>query len=118
MEISKEALDRAARAAAARDDYDGCFDRIDEWEAQSDWEKDAYPDEYPSMDYEDREFWRKHIRAALEAAAPLLMAQAWDEGMKFARECADETTDSFGNLYRIDWLNRMDYEIERNPYRP
>ena len=43
-------------------------------------------------------------------------AVAWEEAMNLARECADDTTDSFGNLYRLDWLDRMEHEMERNPY--
>ena len=39
-------------------------------------------------------------------------ADAWQAGMRYAIECGNETSDSFGNLYRIDWINRMEHEIE------
>ena len=107
MNINEEAIEAAARAVV-----------------QSLWNNDGHDyDLYVDFGNEltgivDGEVSALALaRAALEAAAPMLMAQAWDEGMKFARECADETTDSFGNLYRIDWQNRMDYEMGRNPYR-
>lgn len=65
--ITDEMVERAARAMAEHDDYDGCFERIAEWEALAEWERDAHPDNHPGTDYEDAEFWRGRARAALEA---------------------------------------------------
>lgn len=38
---------------------------IERWEASADWEKDAYPDEYPGWAYEDRENFRDQADAVL-----------------------------------------------------
>ena len=51
------------------------------------------------------------------AALSEVRANAWDEGMQCALDAAEDTTDGFGNLYRIDWQNRMEHEREQNPYR-
>ena len=66
--ITDEMLERGARAAAILGDYDGCFERIDAWDALEQWERDAQPQEAPVLDIEDAEFWRTRVRAALEAA--------------------------------------------------
>lgn len=44
-------------------------------------------------------------------------ADAWDEAIRYSIECANETTDSWGNMYRLDWIARMEHEIEQNPFR-
>ena len=95
------AVEAAARAAAIHGDYDGCFERVDQWNAQEDWEKEAHPDEYPETDIEDCEWWTSRILPALHAAIPhltsdtedslarlrntpvgrALMAEGWEEGM-------------------------------------
>lgn len=51
-------VEEVARALADESD-DGCFDRIDEWESQEDWEREAYPDNHPTSDYEDAEHWTR-----------------------------------------------------------
>lgn len=63
-----DAVERGARAAAILGDYDGCFERIDEWNALEQWERDAHPENEPTTDYEDADFWRDRVRAALRAA--------------------------------------------------
>lgn len=55
-----------AIAVAANADY--WTDEIAEWENAEGWEREAYPDNYPSTAYEDREEFRKQARAALRAA--------------------------------------------------
>lgn len=65
---SDEAVERAARAAAILGDYDGCFERIDEWNALQQWERDAHPDEEPLTEREDAEFWTSRSRVAILAA--------------------------------------------------
>lgn len=65
--IDRDAL---AEKMALVDEYDGCFDRIREWEALPDWEREAHPDERPHTDYEDREFWRKRADVALALIEP------------------------------------------------
>ncbi|ONI62659.1 hypothetical protein CSIV_14385 [Microbacterium sp. CSI-V] len=62
-------VEAGARAAALHADYEGCFLRIDEWEALEEWEREAHPENRPDTDYEDAEFWRTRTRAALTAAA-------------------------------------------------
>lgn len=68
------AVEAAARAAAIHGDYDGCFERVDQWNALEDWEKEAQSDEYPTTDIEDCEWWTSRARAALNAALPHLTA--------------------------------------------
>jgi hypothetical protein len=74
--ISNEAIEAAARAWAIHDETDGCFERVDEWEALEDWEREAYPDEYPGSDYEDCGDYRERAIAALTSAAPHIQAAA------------------------------------------
>ena len=63
MNISKEAIEAAAEALFNRGGHAGAFD------------------EHPV-----RMMYVNQSRAALEAAAPLLMAQAWDEGTRAQAE--------------------------------
>src|SRR5690242_14055233 len=65
--FSSKAILRAAEAAAMTDDYDGCFERVRAWEATEQWEKDAYPMEYPFNDYEDCAVWLKRTRSIVAA---------------------------------------------------
>jgi hypothetical protein len=51
-------------------DYDGCFERIDEWNACDEWDRQAHPENEPRSDYEDAEWWRARARAALSAVHP------------------------------------------------
>lgn len=55
-----------ARAMALTDDYDGCFERIDEWEALEQWEREANPEEEPLTDREDAEWWLKRADSVLK----------------------------------------------------
>ena len=68
MNISKEAIEAAARAAYMADNA--------EWEGAG----EAWDDMGGSEPCLERALREISARAALEAAAPLLMAQAWDEG--------------------------------------
>lgn len=61
-------IDAAARAWAIHREHDGCFERVDAWEALEDWEREAHPDEYPESDYEDRDTYLSFATAALAAA--------------------------------------------------
>lgn len=61
-------------------------------------------------------FPREARERAFDRWLAQVKAEAWGEGMNLARECAEDTTDRFGNLYRIDWQSRMEHEMERNPY--
>lgn len=80
MNISNEAVEAAARAMAILDDNDGCFLEVDAWKAMEDWERDAHPENYPGMSIEDCAYWIRVAKAGLEAAAPHLMAAAWEQG--------------------------------------
>lgn len=64
-----ERVEKIARVMALVDDYDGCFERIDEWEAQPDWEKEAHPEEEPFSDREDAAFWIRRAQAVVAALA-------------------------------------------------
>ncbi len=55
--------EKTARTLAMVDDYDGCFERVDQWNALEQWERDAYPDEEPHSDREDCEFWLRRADA-------------------------------------------------------
>lgn len=61
---AQPSVEDVARALADESD-DGCFDRIDEWEAQEDWEREAYPGNHPASDYEDAEHWTRLARRLL-----------------------------------------------------
>lgn len=90
MNIPEEVLDQAARDAYAA--YYG--EQPDEWEKV--WRN------------EDRVDWVNVARAALSAAAPTLMAMAWDEGAKaMMRAVESENVVSFiapNNPYRKEAL--------------
>lgn len=60
--------DELARALAICDDYDGCFERVDEWEATP--EDERHDDNYPASDYEDCQWWLRRADAALELLRP------------------------------------------------
>lgn len=66
--------EQIARAMALVDDYDGCFERIDEWNALDQWERDAQPQEEPASDYEDAEWWRKRADAVMPLVSDALVA--------------------------------------------
>lgn len=68
MNISKEAIEAAARAVYG----------LDPWEDGS--SVSAPPFAWAALGADDRRNYYPAARAILEAAAPLLMAQAWDEG--------------------------------------
>ena len=56
-----------AKAQAIHGDYDGCFERIDEWWALEQWDREAHPQEFPDTDYEDAAAWVIRARAGLAA---------------------------------------------------
>ena len=66
--LSDESVERAARAIARAENADYWAEEIDRWEQSEEWERKAYPDEYPGMAYEDRGQFREAARAALTAA--------------------------------------------------
>ncbi|TCN51827.1 hypothetical protein EV641_109218 [Rhodococcus sp. SMB37] len=59
------ARDELARTLAICDDYDGCFERVDEWETTP--AEDRSDDEYPASDYEDCQWWLRRADAVLAA---------------------------------------------------
>ncbi|MDR7189759.1 hypothetical protein J2Y46_002585 [Microbacterium sp. BE35] len=65
--ITDAQVDRVAEAIARTADADYWKTEISEWEGSEDWEREAHPDNYPGVAYEDREWYRKQARAALEA---------------------------------------------------
>lgn len=68
MNISKEAIEAAARLA-----FPQCWEEV-EW--RNAWHEESYR---AHMKWAQEKAIDR-TRAALEAVAPLLMAQAWDEG--------------------------------------
>lgn len=66
--IGDPRIEAAARAWAIHDETDGCFERVDAWGVLEDWEREAYPDEYPGSDYEDCANYRERAASALAAA--------------------------------------------------
>lgn len=66
--VSDEMVEAGARASAIYQDYDGCFERLDAWAALEQWERDAHPEEEPTGDAEDAQWWRDRVRVALTAA--------------------------------------------------
>ncbi|MBW9118869.1 hypothetical protein JNB63_02055 [Microbacterium trichothecenolyticum] len=67
--VADATIDRVAEAIARTADADYWTTEIAEWEGSEEWEREAHPDNYPAGAYEDREWYRKQARAALEAAA-------------------------------------------------
>ncbi|GAA1149341.1 hypothetical protein F6W69_10560 [Microbacterium oxydans] len=63
-------VDAVAAAIAQAADADYWTDEIAAWEGAEAWEREAHPDNYPAMAYEDREAFRKQARAAVHAIAP------------------------------------------------
>lgn len=63
-------IDRIAAAIAAADNADYWVEEIADWEHFEEWKREAYPYEYPSSAYEDRERYRKQARAAVVALEP------------------------------------------------
>jgi hypothetical protein len=63
-EPEREALGEVLARAG---EYDYCHERVREWEAQPDWEKEAHPENEPHTDREDAEFW--NVRADVAIAA-------------------------------------------------
>jgi len=64
------AYEAAAKAIARAADADYWVDEVAGWEMQEEWEREAYPEEYPAMAYEDRANFMKQAYAALTAAKP------------------------------------------------
>ncbi|MBT2537229.1 hypothetical protein [Arthrobacter sp. ISL-69] len=63
--FSEASIWKAAEVAALVDDYDGCFERVREYEAMEEYEQEAHG--YPGHDYEDRDYWLKRTRAVIAA---------------------------------------------------
>jgi hypothetical protein len=76
----RDPVEAGARAAAIHDEYDGCFERLDAWDAASVEERELGHVEEPlSDDLEQAAWWRDRIAAALAAALPSLTCIACDE---------------------------------------
>lgn len=67
--------DELARILAICDDYDGCFERVDEWEATP--EDERRDDDYPASDYEDCQWWLRRADAALAAGWIRADSEEW-----------------------------------------
>lgn len=67
IRLDEETLEAIARATAIDGDEDGCFLRVDAWNALEPWERDAQPGEYPRSDIEDCEYWRSKAKAVVAA---------------------------------------------------
>ena len=52
-------------ALAMTDRYDGCHERVREWEALPGWEREAHPENYPASDIEDAEWWNRRADSAM-----------------------------------------------------
>lgn len=108
--ISEAAVEAAARGMAIHDDDDGCFLEVDAWNAQEEWEREAYPENYPGSSIEDCAYWIAKARAALKAAAPHILqvakAEAWDE-CEAAKYLVMMKADGTGLV-----------RVKVNPYRP
>lgn len=64
----EEIVEKVAKAMAIYGDYDGCFERLEEWAAATDEQRELGEVEEPmDTDAEDAEWWRKRARAGLDA---------------------------------------------------
>ena len=64
--MSDELRDRIAEAIARAQDADYWTDDIARWERSEEWEREAHPDEYPGMAYEDRDDYRTAAQAVID----------------------------------------------------
>lgn len=74
--MSNDLRSKVAFSLAVSQNADYFYDMIDEWETMEDWEKEAYPDEYPDMAYED-------LNQFLEYADRLIQdlgLEKWNDG--------------------------------------
>ncbi|WIB65808.1 hypothetical protein [Curtobacterium sp. MCBD17_040] len=77
-ELTAPAAKRELVAAtiARAQDADYWVEEIRAWEAKEQWERDAYPGEYPGMAYEDRDHFLRAADAVLDALAEQQAAAA------------------------------------------
>ncbi|WP_285462967.1 hypothetical protein [Agromyces sp. NBRC 114283] len=76
-------MEKVAKAMAIYGDYDGCFERLEEWAAATDEQRDLGEVEEPmDSDVEDAEWWRRRARAGLDALG-LTATEEW--GMQHPR---------------------------------
>lgn len=118
VELTPEATEAAARALAHTFGADDCFERVDEWEALEDWEREAHPDERPGFDYEDCSNYRRSATAALTAAYPIMAAEVLrDTAKDFAEgEWVDALMEAENDVETVvavdEWLNHRAATIE------
>ena len=98
-------IDRIAAAIAEADSADYWVPEITDWETSEEWKREAYPDEYPSSAYEDRERYRKQAMAALLALEPE------------AREEAKCFRDQDGDLWKFTDKGEWFHEEEPGEFR-
>ena len=60
-------IDDVALAIAKAQNADYWVDEIADWEGSEEWEREAHPESHPWAAYEDREWYRKSARAALDS---------------------------------------------------
>jgi hypothetical protein len=107
-ELSAAAVEAAARAAAIHEDYDGCFERLDAWEAASVEERELGLVEEPmSTDVEDADLWRARMRSALPAAYPHMVAGVVEPLPEIRFKGPDDTDASM--FRRMAWNLRNGY---------
>jgi hypothetical protein len=88
--VTDEAVEAAARAMALVDEDDGCFERLDLWNATA--PGDRWQVEEPqSYDEEATVWWRKRARAALAAAPVSLEAAKAETTTEWAQADADRS---------------------------
>lgn len=97
--IPEAAVEAAARGMAIHDDDDGCFLEVDAWNEYEEWEREAYPENYPGSSIEDCAYWIAKARAALKAAAPHMLVGVWDEGYTTGNAHNERRDD---NPYRLN----------------
>ena len=103
--LDQTRIDRIAAAIAEADSADYWVPEITDWETSEEWKREAYPDEYPSSAYEDRERYRKQARAALLALEPE------------AREDAEYFRDGDGDLWKLTDKGEWFHEEEPGEFR-
>ena len=103
--LDQTRIDRIAAAIAEADSADYWVPEITDWETSEEWKREAYPDEYPSSAYEDRERYRKQARAALLALEPE------------AREEAEYFRDGDGDLWKFTDKGEWFHEEEPGEFR-
>lgn len=103
-----EITEQAARTLALTDDYDGCFERLDAWEAATAEQREGSEVEKPMLtDVEDAEWWRRRARALASTGLLAHQSPATPAGEAECDICAAGTWGSGEGGHKGGWREAM-----------